>query len=89
MIEIPPRAIVLRKECLKKLEKSDKELAKLLAFSKPHGETDKICIYGPYFDFESLQEVSNRLCKCGLEYWDDFIELKEDMPDWMLLGIVE
>ncbi|WP_299289107.1 hypothetical protein [uncultured Tateyamaria sp.] len=89
MTKIPERSLVIKKEALAGLNKPPTELAALLAFDLPALETDSVVVYGPYFDFESLDEVGSRLVACGLEFWDDYFEFKEDIPEWVsftLLG---
>ncbi|MEM8838735.1 MAG: hypothetical protein AAGE89_11625 [Pseudomonadota bacterium] len=87
MLRLPHLALVVRKEALFRLEKSASELATILTFDAPYAQSDTILVYGPYFDFESLDEVCRRLTQMGLEYWDDFIDLKDDIPDWLALGV--
>lgn len=89
MIRLPERALVIRREALTRFGLSLDDRAALLAFDCPSGETVDLLIYGPYFDFESLEEVSRRLNKLGLQYWDDYLDLKEDIPAWMSLAVFD
>lgn len=88
MTKIPERSLIIKKEALVRLDKSSAELAELLAFDLPAFETDSAIVYGPYFDFESLEEVGNRLVTCGLEFWDDYFEFKEDIPEWVSFTLI-
>lgn len=87
MLELPERSIVLRKEALIKIKKESIEIANVLTFEQPVSETDELLIYGPYFDFESLEEICQRLNTLGLEYWDDYFDFKEDFPNWLVPGV--
>ncbi|WP_317055849.1 hypothetical protein [Roseovarius rhodophyticola] len=87
MVVLPERALVLKQSSILKLNVHVNELAELLAFDSPYAETNEIVVYGPYFDFESLEEVCARLRNCGLEYWDDFMDIKEDTPEWITLYV--
>lgn len=89
MIRLPERALVIRRKALAKLCLCHNDLNNLLEFDLPKGETDNLLVYGPYFDYESLEEVCRRLDQFGLQYWDDYFDLKEDIPDWMSLALSE
>lgn len=58
MTRIPERAILVRRDALKRLNRTSSDLSKLLAFEVPFGETDEVLVYGPYFDFEFLQRLA-------------------------------
>lgn len=88
MIRLPARALVIRRAALEGLSLATGDLAQMMAFDGPRGETTSLLVYGPYFDFESLDEVGNRLDQAGLQYWDDYVELKEDLPEWMALAVL-
>ena len=89
MVEIPERAILIRKPAIANLRKSADELAEILTFNAPFCTSEHVVIYGPYFDFESLEEVGKRLRDNGLEFWDDYIDFKEDFPTWLRLSIID
>ncbi|WP_322892260.1 MULTISPECIES: hypothetical protein [unclassified Yoonia] len=87
MVRLPEKSLVIRREALTNLGLSHQETSALLAFDKPSGEAAHLLVYGPYFDFESLAEVSHRLDHLGLQYWDDYVDLKEDIPVWISLFV--
>ena len=89
MVRLPERALVIRRKALEKFCRSHNDLNNLLEFDLLKGETDKLLVYGPYFDYESLGEVCRRLDQLGLQYWDDYFDLKEDIPDWISLDLSE
>lgn len=88
MIRIPNRALVIRRAALESLSLASGDFAQMMAFDSPSDETTSLLVYGPYFDFESLAEVVSRLDQAGLQYWDDYIDLKEDVPEWISLAVL-
>ena len=86
MIRIPERALVIRKDRFAIITENVENLGEAMAFDAPFAESEDLVVYGPYFDFVSLDEVGRRLGDLGLVYWEDFFEFKEDVPKWVVIA---
>ena len=42
-----------------------------------------IILFGPLFGIEAQEELIHRLKKIGLNYYDDFIEINIELPEWV------
>ena len=56
-------------------------LAAMEAIEPLAGNADLLS-FGPHFGREALDQVSARLTKLGLIYFDDFFEFSGDYPKW-------
>ncbi|MFD1331454.1 hypothetical protein ACFQ4O_05515 [Methylopila musalis] len=87
MLNVPERALIIKRKKFYELKSGIEGIEALMAFDSPFGESEEFVVYGPYFDLESLNAVADFLVKIGLEYWDDFFDLKEDRPGWCSLVV--
>lgn len=87
-LEVPEFSIVINKKSLSKAGIALSEL-KMAGFEHPVGETESLAIYGPFWGPEAIEEICRQLSDSGLEYWDDYMDVHLDIPEWFSLRIVE
>lgn len=48
---------------------------------------DGLLVISPIFGREAIDSLASQLQAEGLEYFDDFIEIEQTLPDWCRLNI--
>lgn len=75
--------VLIRKASLAERNVSRESLLKVAGWNKiRHEDDDLITIPARWPGVEGLEDTVRDLQRLGLEYWDDFVEVKGDFPDW-------
>ncbi len=75
--------IAIRKSALPMRALSREAVLHSLETLELYSEDDQLMIFGPSFGPEACDELVRRLTKLGLQYFDDFFDLRLDHPPWL------
>jgi len=75
--------IVVRRSALKERGIDLSRVLSLLETQAPYDAGADLLSFGPHFGPEARDTFVRRLQEIGLEYFDDFVDLELDHPEWL------
>jgi hypothetical protein len=83
--------LVIRKDALRERGVSLERLLAVMKTDAPLDSDDRLMSFGPSFGQEALDGLIKELTSLGLQYFDDFIEVVGNYPEWcrFKIGYIE
>ena len=78
----PEYGLVVRKDSLRERGVSFEMLLAVMKTDAPLDSDDRLISFGPSFGQEALDGLIEGLSGLGLHYFDDFIEVVGNYPEW-------
>lgn len=78
----PEYGLVIRKDALRERGVSLEALLAAMKTDAPLDSDDWLISFGPSFGQEALDGLIEELTSLGLQYFDDFIEVVGNYPEW-------
>lgn len=76
--------LIIRREAFEKASLSREAFDNWLNLTPDEFRVEKtVIVIGPIFDHEALGEIVAALELKGLAYFDDFIEMSGNLPEWL------